>query len=676
MTMNQSTPVLSKVSTSSNCSATSPTLPQKTPHLPNDLISLVESTIITRNSTTTNTNTSTTDSTTPTPDWEQWWNKINQNAEVSLIFRSGIKSIMNGVFKIAAQRVYDTAVRKEKQLNLKSQTPTTANRRLGNHPKSSAHSKPQNNIHPARGHLSQHHSLGDRYFQNDRRNKNSNRYSDNRSNESNHVNVRDKPQFNNRQRIADDKLPNYHPQDHIYREGSRSLESSDKHHRNVRDGHHIYIPSRNDDESYSHSSRNNDRYYNRSRYDPYRHDENVSAYDYDHRSLASSISTKPQNGLPIIRGINECHEYSRDAYNDRHRRRSRRRSRSNSSYSGSGNNSGSKRSRHRSRSIDSYGYDRDKYVDRDRRYSDQNGDNDDDYEYKHNSRDRHRSRIGSPGKRSDYDAKLPRHATTTSSSSSNRRDRDTPYQTNVENDDERRRAGNGEAYGRVVGINNVPVTGPTDEYGRNNRHERIRYDGKRICDQNHACYSDGRDTWNASSDRNGKNRDDIRKDKLEPSDTVVSRDTMLPIIEVTTIGEVAKDAKKRDRKYSTPSPRKSRKSKHRRSSSRHQSDGSSSDNSYSSSTSTTSRPRSHHRHHHGSNSIRKRRRHETDNIVDDHRVVSSSSPRKRSGRKYRKSHRRSRSDKENGPGKSGTTIVSDKDGGNQTGESKVAGTSG
>jgi hypothetical protein len=670
-----------EIPSSDRVSSVSPT--QQPSKLPNDIRLLVESTFLTRNNSSTTNITDksipfNSEPTPPIPEWQEWWDKINQNVEVSFIFKSCIKSILNGAYKIAAQRVYDTAVRKKKRSNLAAQTPTTSNRSLPNHDHTRVRSKPQNNTIPSRGRMSQHYNTDDRWYQNVRGNNYSQHYPDSRIHESNRANTRGQPLYNNGERMADDKIAKYIPRENYCRERSLSRESSFNYEKHV-----AKVEARKDQESYSYSSRSH-HYHDRNRYDRYRRDENICINDNDHRSLASSISTKPQNGLPTTRDVIDMHQNSHATYYDR---RGRRRRRINSSYSESGSNSSSTRSRNRDRSSNKYINDIDRHDHRDRRPSNHNGDCDDHYDDKYYTRNRRRSRSRSPAQRKRYNETLPRDATTLSSSLSFHCGSDANFQRSIKNDDEPRNKGKGDAYSRGTSIDSKEKVGTNISAEVGHRHSSRRhgcheisthnyrprhhvpgsYDDSKAAEQKHDPYKDGRDKWSTYSDSNDKYlyHDYSRRDISERSDTVVSRDASLPVIEVTTNGEFVTNTRKRDRRHSTPSPRKNRKSKHRRSSSHHPSDRSSGDGSYFSTSGSSSLSRINHRHHHGSGSSRKRRRHDNHNVDNDDRVPSLSSPRKRSGRKHKKRRRRT-SSRSVVTDKNGKVTESDENGAQQT----------
>jgi hypothetical protein len=98
--------------------------PLRPPTLPKDLDDLVESIFTKHKNSTSSTHT-------VPPDWQQWWDCIKNDGEVSFLLQSGINSIMSGAYDLAMKRVLDTASRKKQFLaqnsTAKSATGTSTN---------------------------------------------------------------------------------------------------------------------------------------------------------------------------------------------------------------------------------------------------------------------------------------------------------------------------------------------------------------------------------------------------------------------------------------------------------------------------------------------------------------------------------------------------------------------
>lgn len=598
------------------------------------------------------------------PDWQQWWNDINKDAEVSFIFNSGIKSILNGAYKIASQRVYDTAVRKKSSTAKASvvSTPTISN----------SQRRSNGMVHPERrSHILSRDMSHDFPQQNEYYRHNHTRYNHSVPHPQGAMRNENPRQHSSRGMRMDDMQPN------LPRRGANDCYSSGWSHSNRRESQHNrhYHDKHNysDDDSHSYSSRGRHyhRYHDRKPHDhPYPKEDRISAHENDHRSLASSISTKPQTGIPITYDVANAkrHRYAHEEFIERehrhhHHHQRRRRSSSGSSTSGRTRNSeySGRRKNHR-RSHDDYERDHHKRYDYDdrrhhrRRHDDHIGSYDD---TDHGSRRRNRSE--SPSQRDD--ASKGRHLLPSSASyrndrstGSHSRSKDNSHvrDTNTTFNDQGRngrilalhekRSGfeglvdDRHATRRSVDDGNDRVNDHRFDRIHGHRREELDLRRERKYDETHSRHYDKRSSCDSETQlqKYGKSeRDD---------DGSTAEAASLPIAEVTTNGGNVKDAKKRDRRYSTPSPRKSRKSKHRKSSSHQKSENNSdSDSSIGSNGTSQSNRRS---RHHGSSSSRKHRRRDYDGTDSDDNVISSSSPRKRSSRKRRKKGRRSRSTKE------------------------------
>ena len=658
---------------SSNSSVSSLKPVQSLPtDLPKDISILVDSVFASRKIQATSaigTNGSNTTVTT-IPDWQKWWNDVSKDAEVSFIFNSCMKSIMNGAYKVASQRVYDTAVRKKNSSAkpVSASTPTISN---------NSHRRVNNLVHPERRSNAHSRDIPYDYAHHHYHHHNNNRGATH-GNGGPVINA-NPLQSSKEDRRLDDRQP-YFPS-----RGANDYYSKDRSFNSRRESHHHSSDRRHysDDDSYSYSSRgrHHDRHHHhyRKRHDlPHSKEDHIATYENDHRSLASSISTKPTIGaIPnSAHEIGHKHHYSHEEYIERDDRRNRRqqqhrrRRRSNSGSSKSDRTRSSDgSSRHRSHRRSHDDYDRNYHkrydnYDRDRRH---HGHRHDDYlgyenDTEPDTRRRNRGENGSQRDDNVVDATKGRELVSSSRSHRNSRSSDSHSRSKdsrpaedgynsyndrgrnsqIEPDDSRhsiRRysdSGNNRSddrYRHQIDIRS-PDTREELSIQRERKHEEL-------LDRHH----DKRNERQSNGEMERQQRKDPKAERN--GDRSSDGAGILPIAEVTTKGgDDEVDGKKRDRRYSTPSPRKSRKSKHRKSSTHHKSDNNSdSDSSRSSASSSPSHRRS---RRHGSSSSRKHRRREHDGTDSENNAVSSSSPRKRSSRKRRRKSHRNRSTKERG----------------------------